>query len=83
MNECIRYSVFGQIHYSVQLWKLRTKENKLQETEAVKEIKKLENNVENVTNLLEKEKKRLITRKQQIRKTINNKTNMWLERRPV
>ena len=45
------------------LWKLRNKENKLQETEAVKEIKKLENNVEHVTKLLEKEKKRLRTRK--------------------
>ena len=38
------------------LWKLRSKENKLQETEAVKEIKKLENNVDHVKNLLEKEK---------------------------
>ena len=57
------------------LWKLRSKENKLQETEAVKEIKKLENNVEHVTNLLEKEKKRLITREQQIRITIKTERN--------
>ena len=44
------------------LWKLRTKENKLKETETANEIKKLENKVEHVTRLLEKEKKRLLTR---------------------
>ena len=57
------------------LWKLRTKENKLKETETVNEIKKLENKVEHVTRLLEKEKKRLLTREQQIRTTVKNTTN--------
>ena len=49
------------------LWKLRTKENKLKETDAVKEIKLMDKNLEHVTKLLEKQELRLLDRDKNIR----------------
>ena len=57
------------------LWKLRSKENKLVETEHVKEIRKLDRKTEHVLNLLEKEKKRLMEREKNLRTSIKNKEN--------
>ena len=57
------------------LWKLRTKENKLKETDAVKEIKLMDKNLEHVTKLLEKQKLRLLDRDKNIRKAIKNDEN--------
>ena len=57
------------------LWKLRSKENKLVETEYVKEIRKLDRKTEHVLTLLEKEKKRLMEREKNLRTSIKNKEN--------
>ena len=54
------------------LWKLRSKENKLKETDAVKEIRLMDKKIEHVTKLLEKEKLRLVDRDKNVRKTIRN-----------
>ena len=57
------------------LWKLRTKENKLKETDEVKEIKLMDKKIEHVTKLLEKEKLRLLDKDKNVRKTIRNNEN--------
>ena len=57
------------------LWKLRTKDNRLKETDAVKEIKLMDKNLEHVTKLLEKQKLRLLDRDKNIRKAIKNDEN--------
>ena len=54
------------------LWKLRTKEKKLIETEEVLEIRSMEKKAEQVFSLLEKEKNRLMVREQNVRKSIKN-----------
>ena len=57
------------------LWKLRTKEQKLVETEHIAEIRKMEGKIEHVTRLLEKEKTRLLARDKNVRKSIKNNEN--------
>ena len=57
------------------LWKLRTREKKLIETEHVREIRTMENKIEQVTKLLEKEKTRLLARDKNVRKSIKNNEN--------
>ena len=57
------------------LWKLRTKENKLVETEHVREIRTMEKKIEHVTRLLEKERTRLLARDKNVRKAIKNNEN--------
>ena len=57
------------------MWKLRGKENKLRETEEVLYIRKLDKKTEQVVRLLEKEKKRLLSREKNIRTSIKNWEN--------
>ena len=57
------------------LWKLRGKENKLVQTKQMQEIAKLDKKTEQVINMLEKEKTRLIARDKSLRTTIRNPEN--------
>merc|ERR1712115_290423 len=57
------------------LWKLRTKEKKLVETEHVREVRKMENKIEHVKRLLEKERTRLLDRDKNVRKSTKNNEN--------
>ena len=57
------------------LWKLRSKEKKLIETEQAKKIRKLDEKTERVIELLEEERKKLIKREKNLRISIKNKDN--------
>ena len=58
-----------------KLWKLRNKENKLVETAEVKQIRELDKKTEQVIELLEKEKTRLLARDKNLRTAIKNPEN--------
>ena len=57
------------------LWKLRGKENKLVQTKQMQEITKLDKKTEQVINMLEKEKTRLLARDKNLRTAIRNPEN--------
>ena len=58
-----------------KLWKLRNKENKLVETAEVRQIRELDKKTEQVIELLEKEKTRLLARDKNLRTAIKNPEN--------
>ena len=62
-------------HAKANLWKLRNKENKLKQTENCREIRTMENKVEHVKTMLEKEKNRLLARDKNVRTAIKNTEN--------